>query len=211
VSKKTKKKFYAYTVDGEQGIVGSWAECDGIVSGRRARYRGFPSRDEAQAWLDAGAQYEDKVAKKADELESLPTDAIFFDAGTGRGRGTEVNVTDRDGVPLVHLVVMEKELTPFGTVLVRGKTNNYGELLACLYAIRVARELERGVIFGDSKLVLDYWSKDFVSEEKRQRDPELSRLANLAARERRAFEKSGGVLRYVSGGLNPADLGFHRD
>lgn len=211
MSSKKSRKFYAYHMAGGTGIVTSWNQCESIVSGQNARYRGFATREEAQAWLDAGARYEDKAAKKAELRRELPEDAIYFDAGTGRGRGTEVNVTDRDGVPLAHLVVQEKELTPFGTVLVLGKTNNYGELLACLYAIRIARQLGRKLAMGDSKLVLDYWSRDFVSVEKRQKDPELAQLAGLTSRERNVFEKAGGELRHVSGSLNPADLGFHRD
>ncbi|NOZ02150.1 MAG: ribonuclease HI [Deltaproteobacteria bacterium] len=211
MSSKTKNKFYAYQMAGASGIVTSWNECESIVSGRNARYRGFATRAEAQAWLDAGAMYENKAAKKAGQRRDLPVDAVYFDSGTGRGRGTEVNVTDREGVPLAHLVVDERDLTPFGTVLVRGKTNNYGELLACLYGIRVARKLGKKIVMGDSKLVLDYWSKDFVSQEKREKDPELAQLAGLTCRAREAFEKDGGELRHVPGSVNPADLGFHRD
>lgn len=211
MSSRKKKKYYAYAMAGSSGIVTSWNECEGLVSGHNARYRGFATRDEAQAWLDGGARYEDKAAKKAEKQRELPADAIYFDAGTGRGKGTEVNVTDREGVPLAYLAADEKDLTRFGTVLVRGKTNNYGELLACLYAIRIARQQGRNQIFGDSKLVLEYWSKDFVSAEKREKDPDLAQLAGLTARERRAFEKAGGRLAHVSGSINPADLGFHKD
>jgi len=124
MSTKTKKKFYAYKVAGASGVLTSWNECEGLVSGRNAHYRGFATMAEARAWLDAGARYEKKAVKKAEERRDLPDDAVFFDSGTGRGKGTEVNVTDRNGVPLTHLVVQEKELTPFGTVCVSGKTNN---------------------------------------------------------------------------------------
>ncbi|MBL6975327.1 MAG: viroplasmin family protein [Deltaproteobacteria bacterium] len=211
MSSRKKKNFYAYAMAGSTGIVTSWNECEGLVSGRNARYRGFVTRKEAQAWLDAGARYEDKAAKKAEKQMELPADALYFDAGTGRGKGTEVNVTDREGVPLAHLVADEKAITRFGTVLVRGKTNNYGELLACLYAIRIARLQGKTKLFGDSRLVLEYWSKNFVSAEKREKDPDLAQLAGLTAKERRAFEKAGGELNHVPGSINPADLGFHKD
>lgn len=211
MASKKKKRFYAYHLGDEHGIVGTWSECESIVSGRKARYRGFVTRGEAQAWLAAGALYEDRAAKKAKEQRALPEEAVYFDAGTGGGRGTEVNVTDRDGVPMVHMVAQGAEITPQGTVLLVDKTNNYGELLACLHAMQVARQLGLKLVFGDSRLVLDYWSKNYVSAEKRTSDPDLVSLVRRTARERKAFEADGGELRHVSGGINPADLGFHRD
>ena len=207
------KRFYAWVAQGSSGVESSWADCEALVRGRPgARYKGFATRAQADAWLDAGGQYEDRAARKAERQADLPQDAIFFDAGTGRGDGTEANVTDRDGVPLAHLAAPENVLTPFGTIrLSRGRTNNYGELMACLYGLKIARQLGRKVLMGDSALVLDYWSKGIVSATKREEDPDLARLAALTARERRVFEAEGGVLRHVPGGINPADLGFHRD
>jgi ribonuclease HI len=142
----------------------------------------------------------------------LPEDAVYFDAGTGRGDGTESNVTDRAGTPLAHLEAPAHVLTRFGTIrLSPGRTNNYGELLGCYYALKVARRLGVKKVLGDSALVLDYWSKGKISAEKRESDPDLVKLATLTARERRAFEAEGGSLAHVPGGKNPADLGFHRD
>ena len=205
-------RFYAWACDGAQGIETSWPACDARVHGRAARYRGFPTRHEAQAWLDAGAVYESRGPRKAAQRQALPQDAIFFDAGTGRGLGTEVNVTDRDGVPLVHLANPKYPVTEFGTVrLPNDKTNNFGELLGCFYALRIARVRGCMRVCGDSELVLSWWSRDRVSAEKRASDPELALLAGLVARERRAFEAAGGTLQHVPGGVNPADLGFHRD
>jgi ribonuclease HI len=213
VGAKAAKNCYAWTVQGEEGIASSWNECESRVSGRKgARFRGFATRQEARAWLDAGAQYAARGEKKARERVDLPEDAVFFDAGTGRGNGTEANVTDRDGTPLAHLEAPAQLLTQFGTIqLSPGRTNNFGELLGCYYALKIARRLGRTRVLGDSALVLDYWSKNHLSAEKRENDPDLVRLAALTARERIAFEADGGRLSHVPGGQNPADLGFHRD
>ncbi|MBN1773007.1 MAG: RNase H1/viroplasmin domain-containing protein [Deltaproteobacteria bacterium] len=207
-------RFYAYRVGDEQGVVESWSACEREVRGRpQARYRGFPDRAAAAAWLAAGAPHRDRALDKQEALEALPEDAVFFDSGTGPGRGAEVNVTDRAGVPVAHLAESEEgELTPQGTlVLGRRRTNNYGELYACLLALRAAARLGSRHVYGDSRLVLDYWSHGHVSTEKRASDPDLAALAGRTREARTAFERSGGTLAHVPGGLNPADLGFHRD
>lgn len=247
-----RKRFYAWRIGDKEGIETSWEACKAIVHGQNARYKGFMTREEAEAWLRAGARYGpwddgetspwlERVktrrrtrrqegrrvrpwrrsgAEASKGLEGLtvglkrgplPKDAIYFDSGTGYGRGTEVNVTDAEGRPLAYLVAPEGRITPEGTVLLSpGRSNNYGELLACLLAIRVARMLGRKVICGDSRTALDYWSKGHVKEELIREDPDLGRLVKMTVQERAAFEKEGGVFFHVPGNRNPADLGFHR-
>lgn len=205
---KKKNKVYAYRLDdGTTDIVGSWADCEAVVSGRNARYRGFPTRAEARAWLDRGAPYEEK---KRGLPPDLPEDAVFFDAGTGGGRGTRARVTDRDGVPLAHLAADHDTLDPEGNVLLPGRTNNYGELFACFLGLQVARQLGSKTLCGDSKLVLTFWSRGRLGKAAAGRD-DLQELAARTAELRLAFEAEGGSLRRVPGGVNPADLGFHRD
>ena len=205
--------FYAFRTDQDEGVVESWAECERRTRGRSARYRRFSDRASARAWLAAGARYQDRASDKASAVRQMPADSVFFDAGTGRGRGTEVKVVDRDGVPLLHLTdPPEGELTAEGTLLLgRGRTNNYGELLGCLLGLRAAAALGAKHLFGDSRLVLDYWSLGKVTKEKRDSDPAAYRLALETAAARRRFEAAGGVLGHVPGGVNPADLGFHKD
>ena len=209
---KRKNTFYAWRLGDDEGIVATWAECDARVSGRsNARYKGFRTREDAVAWLAGGALWGGGGTRSKRNAGDLPEGAVFFDSGTGSGEGTEINVTDRDGVPLVHLAVAKERLTPRGTVfLTAGRTNNYGELLACLLALRVARKLGLRTVAGDSRLVLDFWSRAHLSATARA-DPDLARLADLTETERVAFEAGGGVLVHVPGGLNPADLGFHKD
>jgi ribonuclease HI len=206
-------RWYAWIVDGEQGIASSWPACERIVRGRRARFRGFAERDAAERWLAEGSPERDRARERAEMLEGLPADAVFFDSGTGPGRGVEANVTDRKGVPLAHLAAPEEgTVTPQGTVVLgRARTNNYGELYACLLALRAATRLGSRHLFGDSRLVLDYWSRGHVSADKRARDPALAALAGRVCAAREAFEDDGGELAHVPGGRNPADLGHHRD
>jgi len=207
-----KKKVYAFLVEGQAGVVRTWAECEACVKGRSARFKGFETEAAARAWLAQGAPYEHKTAKHKEAKASLPKDAVYFDSGTGRGQGTEIAVTDADGVPILHIVLPAHDLTPRGThFLPAGSTNNRGELTACLCAMQAARKLGIKKVCGDSALVLDYWSKGHVTAEKRAQDFDIYKLAQRTAAERRAFEKVGGKLIKIPGALNPADLGFHRE
>jgi len=218
-----KIKFYAYLVPrasgarGGQpvsGVTDNWKQCEKMVSGKYgARFKAFESREEAAAWLAAGARYDAKSSLAARKLEA----GIYFDAGTGRGEGVEVSVTDERGKNLLHKAVSKQQLNQFGKHLVgggsggassSGATNNYGELLALRYALEIARKMRVKKIFGDSRLVIDYWSKWRI---KRNELPEETvELANEVAEAREEFESRGGTVERISGGRNPADLGFHK-
>lgn len=216
-------KFYAYLVPARAGrprtgksglparagVADSWERCRKIVSGEfGARYKGFKTREEAEKWLKLGANYEIKIVKKLKP-------GIYFDAGTGRGQGVEISVTDENGKNLLHKSIPKTELNRFGKYLLDSDaTNNYGELLAMRHAIEIAgkpacagrKKIKK--VFGDSKLVIDYWSKWRF---KRNDLPEETvELAEKVSRLRSDFEKRGGVVKRISGGDNPADLGFHK-
>ena len=212
-----KKKFYAYFVPAfgaktaavkpKQGVTDNWAACEKIVLGKvGARFRAFDSKIGAEAWLAQGAVYEPKSVKSRPRLEP----GIYFDAGTGRGAGVEISVTDEKGKNLLHKALDAKALNRFGKHLLHDNdaTNNYGELLALNYALEIARATHAKKIFGDSKLVISFWSRWHI---KRKDLPEATvMLADEVSRAREAFEKKGGSVERISGDFNPADLGFHR-
>ena len=204
-----KKIYYAYVLPKEHssGITIEWRECERLVSGKSsARYKGFASEQEAREWLKSGAVYENKKEKK----KLLPR-AVYFDAGTGRGMGlVEINVTDVKGTSLLFSLLPQKKITKHGTHLImqRTATNNYGELLACKYALRIAMKEHIPRVYGDSALVIDYWSKGIIKSARVA--VRTVALAKEVHGLRSRFEKSGGVIRRISGGINPADLGFHR-
>jgi ribonuclease HI len=221
-----KKKYYAYLVPSfgarvsgssasksasvstsKSGIADDWNACEKLVSGKvGARFKGFEKRSDAEAWLADGAMYESKLAKPRPKLEP----GIYFDAGTGRGDGVEISVTDEHGKNLLHKAISRGELNKFGKHLVgdAAATNNYGELLALHYALEIAHKERVKRIFGDSKLVIDYWSKWHIK--RKELPQETVALADEVSRAREIFEKTGGTMRRISGDYNPADLGFHR-
>jgi len=197
-----KKKYYAYQVGKEKGIVDSWAECERIVAGvPGAKYKGFVMQEEAEKWLDAGADY----SKKHIGLKK----GVYFDAGTGAGNGVEASVTDENGDSLLFKILDDKDINARGFQLLgKGVTNNYGELLACKYALQIALQEGAEKIFGDSKLVIEYWSKGFIKKDSVSH--ETVELANEVKVLRHMFEKRGGEIFLISGSSNPADLGFHK-
>ncbi len=203
----TKNKYYAYVVpsEGKEGIVDNWDACEKIVSGKiGARYRGFPARTEAAQWLADGAQYESAPRPPGPALER----GIYFDAGTGRGQGVEISVTDEKGTNLLHKVLPPKKLNRFGKhLLADSATNNYGELLAFKYALMIAKKQKVKKVFGDSRLVIEYWSQWRMK--RKELPAETVELAAEVAKLRETFEKQNGVVRRISGAHNPADLGYH--
>lgn len=198
---KKEKKYYAYLLpDGAQGIAEDWVVCEKMVKGvRDARYRSFKSRPEAEQWLSEGAQYEKKIAPKLAK-------GIYFDAGTGRGEGVEASVTDEKGKDLLAGVLPKKKLNKFGKLPLRGATNNFGELTAAKYALELALRDGTKRVFGDSRLILEYWSRGFVNKDI---SAKTAKLAKEVQGLRAEFEAGGGRMEFISGDWNPADLGFH--
>ena len=193
------KKYYAYSINGENGIVETWDECKEIVSGKNsAKYKSFESYDQAERWLQMGADYSLKT--------TASEEGIYFDAGTGAGKGVEISVTDKNGKSLLGEVLKTNERGNY--FIENNVTNNFGELLACKYALEIALKKECLKIFGDSKLIIEYWSKGYIKKEL----PEETRaLAKEVKDLRYQFEKRGGEIKHISGGSNPADLGFHKN
>ena len=88
------------------------------------------------------------------------------------------------------------------------KTNNYGELTGLSLAIDLAIKKKIFYIYGDSNLVLEFWSQGRFHPEKLEEDTVL--LIQEVIRKRKQFEALGGKISYISGDINPADLGFHK-
>ena len=203
--KKLNKYYACYFTHSKTGVItNDWDECKVLTQGGNVRYKSFKSRKEAQNWLDTGGIYETKQMLQ----DKLPS-GIYFDAGTGRGIGTEVRVTDKYGNSILDHFVPKDKINEFGNYLTKaGSTNNFGELLGCYIAMNIA--LKEGVmeIYGDSKLVIEYWSKGRIKSE--NVTTETVELAKKVVKIRKEFEKSGGRISHVSGDINPSDLGFHK-
>ena len=177
---KNRNKVYAYCIldDNkfivESNIVYTWDECQNIVKGKKSRYKSFKTQTEAKKWLECGAEYESKSEKQdklIDLFAELDRDAIYFDAGTGRGKGVEVRLTNFDGIPILYKIIGNSKINEYGNYyLSEGSTNNFGELVGLFSAIKYALKYNIHTICGDSSLVIDYWSKGRYNKENLGKD-----------------------------------------
>lgn len=214
----SKKNFYAYYLsEGEQGITETWSDCKNIIKGKSARYKGFVNYDEAKEWLENGAKYNPKSKKykpksKSELLElkkKLDKKAVYFDAGTGRGQGVEVRITDYYGTSLLNKIISKSKINEFGNYFVSAKrTNNFGELVGIYASLQYAKKYGIKKICGDSQLVIDYWSNGRYN--KKNLDDDTIELIEKVKKLKIEYEKNGGVVEKISGDYNPADLGFHK-
>lgn len=199
--------YYAYFVSKtNRGICSNWKDCEKRVKGvTDARFKSFKTEYLAAEWLKAGAKYEFREKKSPVILRN----GVYFDAGTGRGNGVEISVTNKNGGDLLHTILPKKKINKHGKHLIsrKGATNNYGELLALFYAIQISLKDNVAEIFGDSKLVIDYWSRGIMKVKELPKETVL--LGKKVSVLRREFESAGGKIGRISGDDNPADLGFH--
>lgn len=204
-------KYYAfYFIDEKKsGITTSWEECQEKCKNKKSRYKSFKTKNEAEIWLENGAEYTSKK-ESLEKLESEQIDkkAIYFDAGTGRGIGVEVRITDSKKNPLFDMIVDKKLINEYGNfVLTDDKTNNYGELTGLYAALKFAKKYNIKKIAGDSKLVIDYWSKGIYND---NLDKDTINLILRVKKMCEEYIKNGGEIVKISGDINPADLGFHK-
>ena len=146
-----KNKIYAYYLldSQESGIFYTWNECQQKVKGKKARYMSFKSEKEAQKWLKSGAEYEKKEKKNESLFLELDRNGIYFDAGTGRGEGVEVRLTDYDGNSLLYEILEASKINSYGNYkLSEGRTNNFGELTGLFAALKYAKKNNIKVICG---------------------------------------------------------------
>ena len=195
--------FYAYILNDKKGIVEDWENCKALVNGvSGAKFKKFKTLVEANAFINNG--------------EIKLENAIYFDAGTGRGRGVEVRVTDKNKNSLIPFLKENRKdiidfflkkgwnINEFSNIeLGNNYTNNFGELLGCYVALIIANIKGENKIFGDSNLVIAYWSKEICNIE----DKETLKLIEVVSKLRNNFN---GKIEHISGDINPADLGFHK-
>lgn len=209
-------KLYAVVNGFESKVFDNWDDCSNFVKGKSGvKYKKFSTEQEANAWIVENITVKtnfEEVAKKVNDPS-----VIYFDAGTGRGIGVEVRVTDSLGNSLINKIASNSSfidlcnrygfiVNDFGNVqLPKNFTNNYGEALGCILAYKIAKLMpEVKTILGDSELVIKYWSNGTIKVKNENTVKMLKFLTDLRA-------SSDLELKWIPGSANMADLGFHKD
>ncbi|ASQ29558.1 ribonuclease HI [Borrelia miyamotoi] len=195
------KKYYACVLKNknEKIIFTSWEECKNKIKGQSNRIKSFQTRKEAENWL-----------LRDGKTDIYYTEGIYFDSGTGRGKGIEIRVVNEKGISIINKIIEQSLINDYNNYYIKnfdGISNNYGELFGLYVALKIALEENIKNIFGDSKLVIDYWSKGFYNK---SLNTNTIKLIQNVTKLRNTFEEKGGKILLISGNNNIADLGFHK-
>ena len=154
-----KKKFYAVANGREPGVYTSWPEAEAQVKGYGgARYKGFGSRAEAEAWMADPRLSQKKKQGKKKEKYSLPESCgdrieIYTDGGA-------INNPGPGGYGVVLIADGEARELSGGYL---HTTNNRMELMACIKGIEALATREMPVaLFSDSSYVVNGVSKGWA-------------------------------------------------
>ena len=155
------KKYYAVAVGGRPGIYDNWPAAQAQVTGfPGAKYKGFPSRAAAEAWLKKPIYGSTKSAGR--RKHTLPvTDTtlknnevtIYTDGGARFNPGP-----GGYGVVQIYNDIRKELSGGFGLT-----TNNRMELMACIVALRDLEYKDRPVtLYSDSSYVVNGISKGWA-------------------------------------------------
>lgn len=166
----------------------------------KIRFKKFETQEEADKWVEfAGNPPVD-----------LDEDGIYFDAGTGGGKGVRCRVTDVRGMMLDLETEADLQYDEDNNIKLEEKrTNNYGELFGMYLALQYALANDKNAIFGDSMLVIKWWSMGKYNKEK-MTEVNTIELIDKTTALRKKFSEKGGRVYWISGDRNPADLGYHK-
>jgi len=147
-----KKKFYAVASGRKPGIYTSWPEAETQVKGYAgAKFKGFISRSEAEAWMD-DPQWgqKKKQTRKTLGAKQQPTSVADIEIYTDGGA---INNPGPGGYGAVILAKGEARELSGGY---QHTTNNRMELMACIKAIEALPTRKESVaLFSDSKYVVN--------------------------------------------------------
>lgn len=176
---KQKPKYYVVWQGREPGIYLTWDECKAQVHGAEgARYKSFPTMEEAEKAFAEGAPAIERKAKNpalrtqnSDFKNEIIQDAYAVDAacsgnpGMMEYRGVDV----KSGIQLFH----------FGPIVA---TNNIGEFLAIVHALALQKQQGTAYpIYSDSRNAL-LWIKARQCRTKLELNDKTTKAHELIAR-----------------------------
>lgn len=153
------RKFYAIAVGARPGIYENWPDAHAQVKGYPgARYKGFPTRQEAELWLDNPVLTRTAAKGKAGQaaVDTSPKAgevSIYTDGGARFNPGP-------GGYGVVQIYNGETKELSGGY---QHTTNNRMELMACIVALRALEYRDKPVtLYSDSQYVVNSINKGWA-------------------------------------------------
>lgn len=156
------KKFYAVAKGLKPGIYQTWFGADGAevqVKGvQGARFKGFPSRKEAEEWLEKPeVSFSRSAPPKKNPIQSSSApeeDIVIY---------TDGSALNNPGPGGYGIVIQQKGRTIQElSGGYRRTTNNRMELLACIMGLSYFKEKKAITLYSDSKYVVDGITKGWA-------------------------------------------------
>lgn len=182
-----------------------------------------PTEKEKIEPVDDDVKPQRLLRKKQVDLSIIYTDGCCNKETKDAGWGSVVNNNKIDLIPIYkHLysdLIYEEKKCNVGdkTVIIAKSTdvqsqhNNYAELLAFVFALRLAKNnINVKEIKTDSDLIFKYWSCH-THDTKLTNDENKNKYIKESKLLRHEFENRGGIITKISGSENKADLGYHKD
>lgn len=166
-----KKKYYAVACGRKVGVFTVWYGSTGaeaqVAGYPGARFKGFASRDQAEAWLLQGGKHGTDARRKKKKTPPADTPP----EGEGEQGGIQIytdgGCIDNPGPGGYGVVIIDGDNQVELSQGFKLTTNNRMELLACIAALEYIRERSDITLFSDSKYVVDGvrrgWAKGWRS------------------------------------------------
>lgn len=151
---KQKAKFYVVWQGREAGIYDSWAACEAQVKGVAAKYKGFATREEAEAALAADPK--DYIIRKPKPLQSTPI-ASSPNSPILPALAVDAACSGNPGLMEFRGVIADTGTQVFHRGPYTGGTNNIGEFLAIVLGLAYLKLHNLPwVLYSDSKTAISW-------------------------------------------------------
>ena len=157
-----KKKYYSVAVGKKTGVFTTWSEAEAQVKGYPgAKYKSFPSREEAEGWLknpiyERGKKNRPATQKEPAQASDHPDDAIIIH--------TDGGAINNPGPGGYGIVIENGEDYRELSGGFRMTTNNRMQLMACIVALEtVGQTTQPVVLYSDSSYVVNGISKGWAA------------------------------------------------
>ena len=151
---KQKAKFYVVWQGREAGIYDSWAACEAQVKGVVAKYKGFATREEAEAALAADPK--DYIIRKPKPLQSTPI-ASSPNSPILPALAVDAACSGNPGLMEFRGVIADTATQVFHRGPYTGGTNNIGEFLAIVLGLAYLKLHNLPwVLYSDSKTAISW-------------------------------------------------------